>query len=156
MPQQDGAGQEEAAGEPQGFRIGGGGERAKGGLEVVHVLQGGWGCSRVLRGRQARGRLCQHGRAQHACCFKVRDEPPPLPHGFRCCGGGCASELSTCCPRLPAPSRAGLGPPAQLEDGSAGVAPHPGGQGAFAAAAKAEHTSEADLFRRMLLGRGAP
>lgn len=78
-----GAGEEEE----QGFRIGGGGERAKAGLEVVHVLHG-------------------------------------------------------------------LGPPAQLEDGSAGVAPHPSAN--FAAAAKAEHTSEADLFKRLLLSRGSP
>ena len=48
----------------------------------------------------------------------------------------------------------GLGPPAQLEDGSAGVAPHP--TSGFAAAAKAEHSSEADLFKRLLLSRGAP
>lgn len=52
----------------------------------------------------------------------------------------------------------GLGPPSQLEDGSAGVAPHPGSkqQGAdkFAAAARAEHHTEADAFRHLLLSRG--
>lgn len=48
----------------------------------------------------------------------------------------------------------GLGPPAQLDDGSAGVAPHP--TGTFAAAAKAEHSSEADMFKRLLLSRGGP
>lgn len=49
----------------------------------------------------------------------------------------------------------GLGPPAQLEDGTAGVAPHPGmGGSGFAAAARAEHHSEADLFKRLLLSRG--
>lgn len=85
--QERGAGDDEEA----GFRIGGGGERAKGGLEVVHVLQG-------------------------------------------------------------------LGPPAHLDDGSAGVAPHPGAPQppGFAAAAKAEHNREADAFKRLLLSRGAP
>jgi YLP motif-containing protein 1 len=52
----------------------------------------------------------------------------------------------------------GLGPPAELEDGTPGVAPHPGstpqrGRGGFAAAARAEHQTEADLFRRLLLSR---
>ena len=55
----------------------------------------------------------------------------------------------------------GLGPPSELEDGGAGVAPHPGGggpraQGGFVAAARAEHQTEAGLFRRLLLSRGAP
>ena len=49
----------------------------------------------------------------------------------------------------------GLGPPAQLEDVTPGVAAHPGAPPGFAAAARAEHAGEASLFRRMLLGRGA-
>ena len=54
----------------------------------------------------------------------------------------------------------GLGPPPELEHGSSGVVPHPGaggrqaGPGGFAAAAKAEHSTEADLLRRLLLSRG--
>jgi hypothetical protein len=58
----------------------------------------------------------------------------------------------------------GLGPPRELEDGSAGVAAHPSGSsgggdgskagGRFAAAARAEHHTEAGLFRRLLLSRG--
>lgn len=82
QPQEAG---DDGEGPAAGFRIGGGGESAKGGLEFVHVLLG-------------------------------------------------------------------LGPPATLDDGSEGVAPHP--SGGFAAAARAEHTSEADLFRQLLLSRG--
>jgi hypothetical protein len=74
--------------------------------------------------------------------------------GFRIAGGGASAKGGLELVHLVH----GLGPPAELDDGSSGVAPQPGGgaraAGGFAAAARAEHTTEADLFRRLLLSRG--
>lgn len=95
------------------------------------------------------------------------DAPPPCPaiqapgaaeeeeeaeRGFRIAGGATTAKAGLETVHLVH----GLGPPERLEDGSAGVAPHPTGPGGgFAAAARAEHHGEADLFRRLLLSRGS-
>jgi hypothetical protein len=72
--------------------------------------------------------------------------------GFRIAGGSTTAKAGLEVVHL----LHGLGPPAQLDDGTPGVAPHPGGGGSgFAAATRAEHQGEAGLFRRLLLSRDA-
>lgn len=93
--------------------------------------------------------LCCPRRPQAPGAVAEEDE---AERGFRIAGGATTAKAGLETVHLVH----GLGPPQRLQDGSAGVAPHPAGSGGggFAAAARAEHHGEADLFRRLLLSRG--
>lgn len=133
---------------PVGYRprlpcagTGGGG----GGASGVHngrwrrasqVWTGGGAAAAVLHGCAPHSRLLAWVRAWPVCGAQPAFHPSTLP----------AQVVHVL---------HGLGPPALLEDGTPGVMPHPGAAPAsFAAAAKAEHVTEAGAFRKLLLSRG--